>query len=503
MGHLARLLVLAAVVSLVASCGADDGPAVTTGGEPRRGASSPFRVPEVPDGYRLVVAGQGTAVPDWGDDEIGTNEPFTVLGRGGSTDVDDLVVVSTTGFEGYQGGLAQASRGYLDGADELSLDGRPALFAPANRGYWADLVGVAGEDVAVRVTAPEATREELVEVWKRVEVPAERTAAPAVDPPGGLDVIGHLDADAVLALSPGVQPRGDQVPGPTTAHAAGWVGEEDDQRALSVLTLPRGAVDLAALPGVAAFPRYEGTTVEATTVGGRPAALVELVQGGWTQRAVWVEAEWGDTVVVTAAGPHGVPAASELQAVAMSVRPSEQPAWDDFVVEASGGPGLRADHGSTEVTRGTAGGVGWLLQTGQPGGGLIGSGSVLTSAVDPCLKLSNRRRACTTGGAGGASSWITFTPAEDDGMPPFAVVTTSTAASQVRVTTSTGEATAPLVPVPGTSLRAAVVPVADPGTPTCTATGELPSEPGVTMTVHALDADGALVACLGMDLGGR
>lgn len=213
---------------------------VATAVEPRSGPSSPFRVAEVPLGYELVVAGRGTAVPDWGVDEFGTHEPFTVLGRGGSTEMKDLVVVSTTGFEGYQGGLGQTSRRYLEGPHELSVDGRTALFAPAAGDRWADLVAVAGDDVAVRVTAPDASRAELVEILERVEVPADRTLAPAVvDPPGGLEVIGSLDADAVLALTSGVEPRTERVPGPTTAHAAGWV--DDGGGTLSALTLPPGA----------------------------------------------------------------------------------------------------------------------------------------------------------------------------------------------------------------------------------------------------------------------
>lgn len=253
--------------------------------------------------------------------------------------------------------------------------------------------------------------------------------------------------------------------------------------------------------GVAAFPRNGEPTVRAVTIGGRSAVVLEQTDiVGWTSRAVWTQSEWGDTVVVTAGGQRGVPTAEHLQAVVAPVQRSEPSAWDAFVVEAAGGPGVRPDRGSVEITRGTAGGVDWLLQTGVPDDGLVAGGSDLTSAADPCLKLSNRRRACPTGSAGGVASWVAYSETADDGMPPFALITTTMPATQVRASTSTGEVTAPLVPVSGTSILAAVIVVSDPGIPVCPDSAALPEPPLRGMRVNALDADGAAVGCLGMDL---
>lgn len=443
-----------------------------------------------------MMAGLGTAEPDWGDDGVGTHEPFTVLGPGDAERAEELVVVSLTGFEGYQGDLAQASRGYLKGPEEFSIEGRRAMFTPASGDAWADLVAVAGDDLAIRVTSRGATREELVEILDQVEVPADRTRAPVVvDPPGGLEVVGAVDADAVVALGSVVEPGTDRVPGPTTAHAAGWIGE--DEAKMSVVSLPGGAVDLDALAGVIAFPLYRDTTVEAITVRDRPAVLVERTEPGrWVSRAVWMHTEWGDTVVVSAVG-RTVPAAAALRAVAASAQPVERSAWEAFVIKAAGGPGLHPDEGSVEIARGFAGDVEWLLQTAGPGAGLVG-GTHEPVAVDPCLKLSDRRRACTTGGFSDGTDWVTFSDTGEKGMPPFVVVSTAAVASHVRITTVSDETTVPLVPVPDHPLTAAVVVVDDPGTPWCTATGDIPTDPVQTMRVEALDAEHRVVHCIGL-----
>ncbi len=66
----------------------------------------------VPDGFHLVVAGKGTQYQNWGSDSLGTHEPFTVLSPDGKATGPEVVVVSATGFAGYEGELAQASAGY-------------------------------------------------------------------------------------------------------------------------------------------------------------------------------------------------------------------------------------------------------------------------------------------------------------------------------------------------------------------------------------------------------
>lgn len=359
---------------------------------------------------------------------------------------------------------------------------------------------VVGDDIAVRVTAPRRTRDELVAVLDRVEVPADRTRAPAVlDPPFDLAVVGSLDADAVLALSSYVEPRSERLPGPTSAHVAAWIGDEE-QGSLSVMTLPGRVGDLAALPAIAAFQQHDDTTVRPITINGEPGAVVERPGGfAGVTRAIWLQTDWGDTVVVTAVG-RAVPGLDELQAVAKSVRRSEEAEWEAFVIEATGGPGLHPDPGSVEIARGSAGGVDWLLQTGLPTDEHIAGEPV----VDPCLKLSNRRRACTIGGTGGIAESAAYSQDLDDGMPPFALVTTSAAASQVRVTTTTDQVTAPLTPVPGMPLRAAVVVVNDPGAAVCITPddiAELGEPPFPTMRVEIIDAAGNVTGCIGMGAG--
>lgn len=147
----------------------------------------------------------GTAAGDWGSDSSGTVEPYSVLSPDGRADHPDVVLVAITGFEGYEGGLAQASMGYLaEGRQDLRIDGADAVYAPAAddaRGTrWADLVVVRGEDLAVRVSSPEASLEELAAVAARVGVPTDRTQAPVVpDPPTGFRLVGSVHVDGVLA----------------------------------------------------------------------------------------------------------------------------------------------------------------------------------------------------------------------------------------------------------------------------------------------------------------
>lgn len=102
------------LVLLSSSCGDERGVGGDTDVREPSESSSPFAVSALPDGYESVLAGTGTDVQAWGSDGAGTHEPFTVLVQDDSTAPEDVVVVSITGFEGYQGGLAQASAGYLD-----------------------------------------------------------------------------------------------------------------------------------------------------------------------------------------------------------------------------------------------------------------------------------------------------------------------------------------------------------------------------------------------------
>lgn len=470
--------------------------------------SSPFSVASVPAEYEPVTAGIGTAVGDWGEDSTGTVEPYTVLSPDGRASGPDVVVVSITGFEGYQGGLGQASRGYLSGSTELTIDGADAIYSPPRhdeRGVqWADLVVVRGDDLAVRVSSPDADAAELAAIAKRVAVPDDRTKAPTVpDPPAGLQVVGSVDVDGVLASEPYVARYTDQIPGPRSAHAAGWVrAGSDGEHQLSVLTVPGRSLDIVAVPVWQVQLSWLTRTSREREVGGRPAVVIEELRSdieGANRRSVLVEAEWGDVVVVSATGAR-LPSEEALVLAAASVQPAEDATWGRFVIDATGGPGLNADEGRNELARGRADGLGWLLQDGPPGGGIISSsltdGDSLRG-VDPCLKLSNRTRACAYPASGGEHDWYSIATGDlpsERGLS-FVLVSTTLEAAAVRVTTSSSAATAALVEVPAGGLFGAAVFVEDPGNATCDPAVETPAPH--QMRIEALDRAGMVIGCIG------
>lgn len=503
---------LLAVLLCAAACGdgADSGDATA----PVSDRSSPFTAGPPPEGYRPIIAGRGTAVQSWGDDEGGTHEPFTVLAPPGQgADSPAAVVVSVTGFEGYQGSLSQASVGYLHHSQQaFTLAGRPAIFTPAGRTgegqTWADLVAVKGPDLAVRVTAREATREELIRVLERVRPAESHAVAPKVlEPPAGLRVIGSVDADLLLALTPTVQPQSDIVPGPSSAHGVGWYRGESR---LAVMTLPGRAADLAALGGLRRFGFGRSFNVQPFTLQGQPAVFIVDDYGGEEVsegRVLVAATSWGDLSVTFAAGPD-VPSRDDVERVAASLAKAGPEAWDRFVTEMAGGPGLEADDGAVELARGEAGGVGWLLQAG-PGDDRLSTTAPEVEerqvTVDRCLKLSNRRRACTSGSAGGSDGdvgWSEEPVRSSDGtelpdFPAFVIVRTTAPGVMVRVRTSAGEATGVLHPLPAPAgASAAVVFVSRPGLPGC---HDRPPPAGLdVMRVEVLQGDGRVVACIGV-----
>ena len=462
--------------------------------------SSPFTAGPPPAGYEPVVAGTGTQGGEWGEDSTGTDEPYTVLARG-----SDVVIVSITGFEGYQGGIDQASKPYgAEDVESFAIDGKDARFVPAST-HWADLVAVRGDDLAVRVTAPDATRDELVEILERVEVGPDRTSAPSVpDPPDGLETVGSVDVDGLVAAGAFVDPRSSSIPGPASAHGVGWLapGTTIEGQQVAVLTIPEGSVDLAAVPHV--HRRFASRTVTShdREVAGRPAAVVEWTDGdeGYGGRSVWVESAWGDVVVVTATGtpPAGE---EELVTLAASVQPTDETGWEAFVVEATGGPGLHADEGRTELARGQAGDLEWLLQNGLSPSVSIDDPNLPATddprGVDPCLKLSNRRRVCASNGGGTTDDWIRSAGASD-GFPAFVVVSTTREGAALRVTTDAAEATVPLVAVPGGGLWGAAAVIDGAGMSICQGPpGMTVPESVAAMRIDLLDAQGAVIGCLG------
>ena len=144
--------------------------------------------------------------------------------------------------------------------------------------------------------------------------------APAVEAGGGLEVVGSVDADAVVALDGGFAPFSDDVPGPEGSYSAGWVAP--GRGSLVVQTVRGDAADLPALGGLEAFA-YDQTFSLRTVDDGSGAAVVvdRTYTGGgpsFSDRAVVVDGGDGQLVVVVARGPT-VPEDAELLALARTV----------------------------------------------------------------------------------------------------------------------------------------------------------------------------------------
>jgi hypothetical protein len=371
--------VLVALFLVSAACGHRRGVTTATADEPGPILTSPFLVEDVPEGFRLEVAGRGTTSQAWGGDSYGSDEPFTVLAPpGADPGGDEAVVVSVTGYEDYEGGLDQASAGYLaDSTEHFRMDGRAAVYAPATTQdpygprSWDDLVVARSDDLAVRVTAAGAGRERLVDIARRVEPDEDTTRAPRVpDPPDGLVVVGSVGVGVQLALTPRLDIAADFVPGLDVAYAAGWVTPDAPDpswppdpgsgtrggvaappatpppgpppRPLPMITLvayPGDTTDdLAALAGLVRI--YPHTiTVSRTTVAGRPAAVIEIGSGEVRIfRSVITHAPWGDLLMAGASGaPAEAPTVDQLAAMLASARAATPAEWDSFVAGAAAG----------------------------------------------------------------------------------------------------------------------------------------------------------------------
>lgn len=474
------LAAVSAVVSLVAGACVDSDDPVDTGIE-ASSESSPFTVSHELDGLSPVTAGRGTQLPDWGSDSAGTDEPFTVVSPDGTATQDEAVVVSITGFEGRQGRLAQASRSYLSvEGEQFTVDGQDAIHTPrASNNEWEELLVVRGEDLAVRLTSRSASREQLLALLERVEVPTDRSRAPTVDPPDGFEVVGSIDAGAAAALLP-VGGRDGAVPGPSSAHGAGWMTPASDTAQVAVLTLPGTSVDLAALPGLlATYPASPPLEVTLLELDGRPAVRLHSGDDEWQWMSLWALAEWGD-VVVGHSRDLTLVSEQELTALVGSVERADEAAWAEFIAAGQGGPGLNPDPGRTEITRGRVGDDEWLLQSAP--------GAVV---VDSCLKLSTGQRRCADDAR---LNWPDLELRRSyDG---WLILLTSVDAVTVRATQPDGSViTTPLVELSeDPSRRAAVVFGEPPGTPVCP--GDPVGLPEGSFELEALDADGRVVACL-------
>lgn len=449
--------------------------------------SSPFTVGHEPEGYRLVQVGRGTYPQNWSSDSFGDDEPITVLAP---PDADpagpEAVRVSLTGYLGFEGGLDQASSGYNGGdAEHFSVDGLRAIYTPDQPDEDgdgddepADLVLALDEDLALRVAAPGADRDELVGVARTVVPRPDHLLAPTVpDPPGDLAVAGAADADVGITLSATPLPSSDALPAGERAHTAVWAAGEPgtawtpDAGTIAVSTLPGRALDLDAVAEVLRDRAYgEESRVDEVDVDGRPGVSAT---SGPEMRSVLTSTPDGDLLVVVARGA-ARPEVDDLVAVAASVGPATAAEWDELAARAAGGPGLHPDDGAIELVRGTAGDVGWLAQARRDDGTLgymseTFEGTAGDQLIDPCLKLDVGGRACS--GAGGTQSSSrdvvtvyapSATVGEHGEFPAFMVVMTPLAAESVRVATTAGPVETPLVEVPGGLLRGTVV-VAEPG----------------------------------------
>lgn len=463
----ARALVAAATaVSLgasVAGCGSGETEPTERGQNEPVGSTSeasPFRVGQEPTGYRLVQAGRGTLLQAWGDDTAGTDMPVTVLapvgeGPGGPEEAR----VSLTGFVGYQSGLSQASSGDSEDQEEFELDGQSAIYVPAHENEGkakpADLVADVGDDLAVKVSADDATRDELVDIARAVEPQDDHLLAPLVpDPPGDLEVVGSADADVAISLLTRPEPASERRPSGERAHSAVWAhGEETDAwssyETVVVTTLPGTALDLDALAAsVSPYWAESEMTVTPSEVAGRPAAVLDLAAQEIADnvlQAVITSTEEGDLLLVVAHGPQP-PEVDQLTEIAASVEAADAQQWDDLVLASRGGPGLHPDPGAVELERGTVGDTDWLFQARVDVDGDMPSGSSSDTEdttgqflADPCLKLSTGGRVCTREGSGFAGGPLlieVYDPPDDEEepVPPgFLIIATTGTATTVRL----------------------------------------------------------------------
>ncbi len=84
----------------------------------------------------------------------------------------------------------------------------------------------------MRVTSPQATKDELLALLDDVEVPEERTLAPRVEV-DGLELVGSVDVPGLVGARASARAHSDAVPGPTEAHGVGWTRTDADHLAVS------------------------------------------------------------------------------------------------------------------------------------------------------------------------------------------------------------------------------------------------------------------------------
>lgn len=489
-----------------------------------------------PAGFKLVTAAPGGWRQTWGGDSTGNDSPFTVVSDG-----TRRVTLVATGFEGMQGRLEQAFVGYSPGNEELTIDGHPALYGPPEAEPGAApvpgrLIVEMGDDMAIGLSGAGMTRDELVTLAGHATPAADNVGAPVVDGlPAPWKVIGSVDADVLGAIDGQFQAGTDYGPGPSSGLALGWTHESGP---LSVVTLRGDAADLDAFGD--SVPLRDGMVAlpHPVTVDGRPGVVLEIVGSTetetdsprWYRASLLTHDVSGALVVVSVSMPdQSIVTEADLIAVAASVRMIDQKTWDETAsrlkVEAAGGPGLHPDPGRTEIARGVAGDLEWLLQTSDDPQAIAEAGS-----VDFCLKLSDYTRSCALpsmlstvsddvmAGNGlpdngdqinwdeaiGVSTYFATREQVAKGFQPFIITAMSVPKGadmngfSLKATTESDNVSSKVLPVPGTSSFVAVSFVGDVDTAICTT--DPPPPPGLFKPVRleVLGPQGEVLTCLGI-----
>ncbi|MCB1258362.1 MAG: hypothetical protein KDB26_14720 [Microthrixaceae bacterium] len=521
------ILGIVAVAISVAACGErtpnDEG---TSGANKDNNASYPFEVTGVPDRYVIEAADRGGTKQDW-DYEMGSDTPLTVVKAGGQ-----VIIGSVITWEPMESELRWASRsGDPDPVAFTLPDGRPAAFGEGQVGAWNDLVVEVGKTEALRIAADDISRDELEKWATRFQSDGDRAKAPTVsDLPDGAEVVGSVQPDLLIALRAEVYRHVSSVPGPKSGYSIGWVDHQIQAQnasldSLAVMVLPGSAGDIDALKmGLASGNNADGPVITSLSINKNPDLEGVFIDGsaqfGSGQRSVVTTGERGALVVVTAYGENP-PSESELVAIATSVKPITADDWAKFQEEIFGGPRLVPDKGEQEITRGRQGDVEWLLQTithkqpegveRQTGPDTHGPLGPTTVAVNECLKLSNRKRACATPSGGGTNGsfyiWNKANSQDFDtvDLPAFALITTPIADAtklRLRIGDDTTEADLHVVPEGDwNNAKAAVVFMdlsAGSVIPTCVDDVPTPPEGLHVARIDLLDVNGEVLGCLGM-----
>ncbi|MCB0970552.1 MAG: hypothetical protein KDA97_03395 [Acidimicrobiales bacterium] len=345
-GRRSRMLgvwvVAGALAVAVAACsGGDDEatPPPAPSAEDRADRSTPFLVGAPPGGLEAVAIGTGQLTQAWDDDSVGDDEPSTVLAPDGDPTHQDAIVVSTSGYGGYQGGLDQASPGYLQGSLEpTELDGDDARWWPGGEvdGVHLDpALAVARGDIALTAVGP-VDRSVLEDVLRSTAIDPDRTdLAPTVAPPDGYEVVGSIDAEGVV-VAEAVAGLG-LVPGLETMHTVLWTRPGDPAASVGVQSSPAGSIDVDAYLGWAddQTTRNQRTEAGRIDVGDQAGVWVRWtddVPDSRERLLVAAPTPWGDVLTALAnqddrSAPGRMPTIEELADLLASVEETDQAGW--------------------------------------------------------------------------------------------------------------------------------------------------------------------------------